>query len=195
MKFLNTNIFFLFLVIAISCNKATNIANNKQTEEELIDPSSLNPADIAAYDREECLPFIGLSLQNSDIKAISKSNDTILLQNLLNTDPLFVRYSQYACGDCTKFLNHHLITYKDSTPDARIVFLLKDVEMRDLHVIRSKFGNRFEIYKVDSIPSDFDEAHTPYLFKTDEQLCIQNMYIPRKELPDSLYAYFKTLGS
>lgn len=130
-----------------------------------------------------------MSLKNCNIQVITKSNDTISTRDILETGILYVRYTQYACGDCIKFLNSALLEYHSENPSTRIRLLFKDVGMRDLHVIENNFGKRFEVYKVDTMPTDFDEAYTPYVFKLDKSLKIRDYYIPRKELPDSLHAY------
>lgn len=172
-----------------ACSDANRQQKSASDEDELIDASTLDPAEIAAFDREESEPFQGMSLKNCDIRAISKSNDTLALTDLLDPMTLYVRYSQYACGDCIRFLNSALMEYETDTPEVRIRFLLKDVEMRDLHVIENRLGRKFEVYSVDSLPTDFNGAETPYVFWLDDALKVRNYYIPRKELPDSLKAY------
>ena len=179
----------IILCLGASCKKSTESPNDTTSQMELIDARDLDPADIAAYDREESKPFQGMSLKDCKLDAITKANDTLPLKDVLKNDILYVRYSQYACGDCINFLNSAIKEYGISNPTSKIRFLIKDIEMRDLHVFDIKMDKRFEIFKVDSLPTDFDEAHTPYVFKLDRNMRVFDYYIPRKELPDSLQTY------
>lgn len=172
-----------------SCGKSIQSSNQEVSQIELVDASELDPADIAAYDREESEPFQGMPLKDCDILAITKSNDSISTKDIFKSGVLYVRYSQYACGDCINFVNKAMVEYKSDKSSSEVVLLLKDIEMRDIHVLENKFGKRFEIFKIDSLPTDFDEATTPYIFKLDQNLNVRDYYIPRKELPDSLHTY------
>lgn len=180
---------FIFIFCCGSCKRSAQNSFQSDHREELIDASTLDPAEIAAYDRAESEPFQGMSLKDCDILTVTKSNDSIPTTDILESDILYARYSQHACGDCISFLNSALIEYHTSFPTARIRLLLKDVGMRDLHVLENKLGKHFEVFKTDELPTDFDDAETPYLFKLDNDMSIRDFYIPRKELPDSLHAY------
>lgn len=182
-------LFGIIFVGLLSCSKTKNNSDIQQDNAELIDPRDLDPADIAAYDREESEPFMNMPLGDCDILTVSKSNDSLSTKDLFHPGVLYVRYSQYACGDCITFVNTALVEYTSQAPSQKVIYLIKDIEMRDLHVWESKLGKRFEIYKVDSMPTDFDEGLTPYLFKLDDSLKVCDYYIPRKELPDSLQNY------
>lgn len=193
--------FLCYSILVLSNCACVNRANplNLNTDK-LVDAKVLDPTEIAAYDKEECEPFQGMSLMGYEIDAVNKSNDTLSTKEIWNDTVLFARYSQYACGDCITFLNSALVNFSSKNPSSKIILLLKDINIRDIHVLENKLGKRLEILKIDSLPTDIDEGYTPYLFRIGKNQCIKDLYIPRKELPDSLHKYlnnqltFKTIN-
>lgn len=176
----------LSAALLVSCSSGAYKAADTDT---LVDSYTLDSAAIVAYDQEDSAPFQGIPISTCRLPVITKSNDTVTLASILEPGVLVARYSQHACGSCIEFTNANLMALKDSIPGQQIAVIVKDASPRDLHVFYHKFGKRFDFYYADSIPGDFDEAHTPYLFFMDGQGRVSRHFIPRKELPGMTRQY------
>ena len=73
----------------------------------------------------------------------------------------------------------------------KMVFLLADVPVTDLHVFEVAMPNA-KYYKSDSFFCDFDYGATPYIFQiSNEKVC--NYFIPRREKPEAYKHYLKNV--
>ena len=128
---------------------------------------------------------------------VNSKNDSLLLIDViskLEKPILVVRFSSFGCSSCVDYL---LLKTKPLAKEMNCgtkLMLTANLPVDDLHVIQSNY-NDFIIYKSDSVFTDFDMALTPYLFFINENNVIQDFYIPRKEVPDSVDAFFKYLDN
>lgn len=134
----------------------------------------------ALYNENQLLPN-HITLTNS------KGKDA-LLSDVVNDSSIIVRYSVHSCGDCITFVNTSITDYVPNKD--RIILLLADVPVRDIHVIKSqlKFPN---IYRVDSLPLPYEEVKEPYIFTLDKEYRTVYFFIPRKEIPEQTFKYLQ----
>lgn len=108
--------------------------------------------------------------------AISNNNDTLLLQDIISNDLLYIRYSNKACQECLDFIVNKMSNH---VRNGQCVFLVSEMPQRDMHVYeRTQEGTK--IYLIDSLNVDFDEALTPYVFRMQDGK-VKDFIIPRKE--------------
>ena len=183
-------IHFLFLAVMLlwslsGCHKSQKAAE----QPELISSYDLDPADIIAYDEEESAPHNGVSLIG-DYPVVTSKNDTVPLASILSPGMVVARYSLHACGDCVAHLNQAIIRYAETYPDSTVIVILRNSHPRDLHVYHRELGDgKIRFFLADSLPGDFDECITPYLYRVGENMTIQGHFIPRKEIPDRVLHY------
>lgn len=134
----------------------------------------------ALYNENQLLP--------SHITLANSKGKDVLLSDVVNDSSIIVRYSVHSCGDCITFINTSITDYVKNKD--RVILLLADVPVRDIHVIRAqlKFPN---IYKVDSLPLPYEEVKEPYLFTLDKDYRTSYFFIPRKEIPEQTFKYLQ----
>lgn len=156
---------------------------------EMISSYDLDPADIIAYDEEESAPHNGVSLIG-DHPVVTSKNDTVPLASILSPGMVVARYSLHACGDCVSHLNQAILRYAQIFPDSTVIVILRNSHPRDLHVYQHEKGaGKIRFFQADSLPGDFDECITPYLYRVGDNMTIQSHFIPRKEIPDRVLRY------
>lgn len=156
---------------------------------ELVNSYDLDPAEIIAYDEEESSLHHGVSLLG-DHPVVTSKNDTVPLASILSPGMVVARYSLHACGDCVRHLNQAIIRYAEVYPDSTVVVILRNSHPRDLHVYsREMGGGKIRFLLADSLPGDFDDCITPYLYRVGKDMTLQGHFIPRKEIPDRVLRY------
>lgn len=143
--------------------------------------------DIIEYDRKEAAAIRGLDLDGTIVA--DQQGDSISINNIFQGDVIVGRYSIASCNDCISHLIDVFLEHKRSYPNDQLVLLIADILVRDLHVLRNELGGTMNVYAVDQLPSDFDGAITPYVFRLTKTTRIIRPFIPRKEIPILTYEY------
>lgn len=161
---------FLILILFITCNSKERKLNNAMT------PSN---------DSIDNLNYNGIAIDSSTV-VISQKGDSIKLLDISSRERvLFVRYSNYACKDCIKYVIGE-INKLNINPN--VCLLISDIPIMDLHVIKS-VEHLKDVYRLDSINTDFDYGLTPYVFQINHKGEIKNFYIPNRIKEEEFQQY------
>lgn len=124
-----------------------------------------------------CAEFDGRRL-DSLISIISQEGHSLRFVDLPNKEQLlFVRYSNYGCGDCINYIVNGI---NKRNLNSNACFLIAEVPVMDLHVIQ-RLEKLNGAYRLDSFDIDFDYGLTPYMFQVNQKGEISHLYIPREE--------------
>lgn len=158
-------------------------------QKELPYVSDFTPEEIIEWDESESASLNGKPFQ-APSGIIDRRGDTIDLNSIIEDGRVLVtRFSSKSCTSCVNHVVDALMRYRNVDSTTRIVLLIADVPVRELHVIEHDLNRKFQIYKADSLTSDFEEALIPYFLRPDSAGNIAHHFIPRKEIPQRIYEY------
>lgn len=176
----------LFCLVGCRPERQLGIKERKVEKENfsLFYEEILKSDQLAALHNEN-LPLPG------DLVLTDSKGKNIFLREAVTDSSIIVRYSVHACGDCITFVNTCVTKHVGNTD--RVVLLLADVPVRDLHVMRTqlKLPN---IFRVDSLPLPFEAVGEPYLFTLDKECRTAFFFIPRKEFPEQTPKYLQFIA-
>lgn len=151
--------------------------------------TDFTPEEIVEWDEAESAALNGKPFL-APFGVIDRRGDTVDLRSVAaGGNVLVTRFSSKSCTSCVNHVIDALMRYRNVDSTTRIVLLIADVPVRELHVIEHDLHRKFEVYKADTLTSDFEDALIPYLLRPDNAGNIAHHFIPRKEIPHRIYEY------
>lgn len=136
-----------------------------------------------------------------DFSIISEKKDTLLLSGLLSHPKLIYRFSELHCDSCIihEFENLRRKIVKEELDQNNIIILCYYEDPRNLNIFKriNKLQN-FEIFNLmNNNIGDLviDSMGVPYFFVIDNELKIDNTFIPLKEANQRTNNYLEKVSS
>lgn len=112
----------------------------------------------------------------------------------ISTHTLILRYSMSNCTDCIKYIldvmknNTHLLNAVDVNIFGNFQYA------RDAYVYKKVNNLSFNVYCVKDSILPLDEINTPYLFLLNKDHKVSHVFIPRKEMHQSILNYLNVIN-
>lgn len=126
--------------------------------------------------------FSTIKNQNIDIKTKIK---TYHIDTLLNKQQHVVvyRYHDTDCESCIHFGMLKLKRLSEYIGNEKIIIFIKTSSKKTLLLSRNVYNINFPMFIIDSLPVHLDQFNIPYLFVLDQNMQINNLFIPDKTIP------------
>ena len=179
-------VWVLFFVLLHSCtfSQKAKVEQLQVLEEE--------PKQVISYEKLYGESYFNDTILNMDLQIVNSKNDSVSLSSIVTSPKIVVRYSAYSCKECINFTVAKLLEIKEKHSNVDVIFLLANVPVKDMHVMKSDLFNS-PVFRIDSLPFAFDALWIPYLFRIDEAGNVSDMFVPQKELPDKTLEYLKNI--
>ena len=115
--------------------------------------------------------FAGVPLGLEQIQLSDFKSDSLTLGDVVraHSGPAIycARISATGCHPCIAETMRRISEYKSSHPESTVVVFVANTPNRDLNVFGAQYGRKFEFFRADTFPLDFDDEITPYVFALD----------------------------
>lgn len=126
----------------------------------------------------------------------AENEKTLLLKELVkNGKKLVLRISNTHCPACLYDLCPSVARFLKSVGKENVIYLSDYDNARTLTLLKSNYKIDHEVYSVKKIDLPLEESNVPYLFLLDENLKIELIFAPIKELPELTDSYFQIIKS
>lgn len=171
---LYSSIIVLSAIAAWQIARAISINNEERDELEYyrsLDLTALTHSGISeAYN--------GVPLGLGKIRMSDFKSDSCSLQDVFSVnkaDEIYcARISATGCHPCIAETMRRVSEYKAENPEAVVIVIVANVLNRDLNVFGAQYGRKFDFYRADCFPLDFDEEITPSVFTIDAEGVVGN---------------------
>lgn len=177
---------FYFFVLLHSCTFS------QKAKVEQLQVLEEGPEQVISYEKLYGESYFNDTILNMDLQIVNSKNDSVSLSSIVTSPKIVVRYSAYSCKECINFTVAKLLELKEKHSNVDVIFLLANVPVKDMHVMKSDLFNS-PVFRIDSLPFAFDALWIPYLFRIDEAGNVSDMFVPQKELPDKTLEYLKNI--
>lgn len=164
---LYTAIIALSLLAAWQITRAINLNGDDRSELDYY--RSLDLTGIAHRSISDA--FVGVPLGLEQIQLSDFKSDSLTLGDVVraHSGPAIycARISATGCHPCIAETMRRISEYKSSHPESTVVVFVANTPNRDLNVFGAQYGRKFEFFRADTFPLDFDDEITPYVFTLD----------------------------
>lgn len=179
-------VWVLFFVLLHSCTFS------QKAKVEQLQVLEEKPKQVISYEKLYGESYFNDTILNMDLQIVNSKNDSVSLSSIVTSPKIVVRYSAYSCKECINFTVAKLLELKEKHSNVDVIFLLANVPVKDMHVMKSDLFNS-PVFRIDSLPFAFDALWIPYLFRIDEAGNVSDMFVPQKELPDKTLEHLKNI--
>lgn len=126
--------------------------------------------------------FTTLKYQNTNI---ATDIAEYYLDTILSKQQYIFVY-RYHDTDCEACINSGIIKLKKLSQKIgknKIIILVKTTSKRILQIARNTYNIDFPMFIVDSLPMHLDQFNIPYYFILDQNMDVNNLFIPDKTIP------------
>ena len=106
-----------------------------------------------------------------------------------------LRISNTHCPACLYDLCPSVARFLKFVGKENVIYLSDYDNARTLALLKSNYKIDHEVYSVKKIDLSLEESNVPYLFLLDENLKIELIFAPIKELPELTDRYFQIIKS
>jgi hypothetical protein len=129
---------------------------------------------------------------NPNLLLKSESGDMIKLGNLINKENMLVVYhSQLNCDACVEFQINMVKEYLDKIGKYNILFITAYSNLRNLLLFNKIYSMGCPIYAIEdnTLQIPIEEENEPFFFEIDKNMRTNQVFIPRREIPDLTKKY------
>ena len=133
---------------------------------------------------------------DENLKLVTIEGDTVLAKDVFNKHKIVFRYSMLNCGSCIN-AEYNILETNNSLIDNQICIIAYYDRVSDLIIDYKKLEqielNNISVYLLpnDELGIPMDRNNTPYYFQINQDLVINNFFVPAKEIPELSDNYLK----
>lgn len=187
---------FIWLLIGVCVGLSSLfVGNNRVTDnvDILLDGQCEQKKDLLLGNMRMSYTYSNRILSDFHLKDLD-GNETNFSSLLGENKKICFKFSPQNCSSCIDFGMTYLKSILNVIPSDRVIVLASDGSKRELKTLMKAQEMTLPVYCVTSDVFDGFLENVPFFFVIDRQLCMEELFIPIKEIPEHSDAYFKIIS-